>query len=168
MACQSIAKRPATSVVLSILRKDRTLVEILDRLKKLEGKVDLIPTRGGQSTTSCDPPRLSPARNPTFTNSELQFFYSAPSQQSGCDATKTSHPYKHTRAAHKILSWPAIQQILLQFLPANIEDINDYERDGVRFLVGVSQSHAPLPLDDGLRMLPFPNMVCIYLVDLLN
>lgn len=133
-------------------------MEILDRLKRLELKVDQIPTRGSQSTGSFSSPKPSVSSHPSFGNPESQSSHSTPSQQSAYSTMRISQPYRHTPAAHKILTWPAINQALLQSLPANIGDINDYERDGATFLIELSHSHPSLPLDDGLHKLPFLGM----------
>ena len=145
--------------MLTILRKDRTLVEILDRLKRLELKLDQIPTRG-QSTTSFSSPKPSPASHPSFvTQDSPAHSQSTPSQQSTYSSSKLGQAYRHRPAAHKILTWPAINQVLLQSLPPNVGDINNHERDGATFLVELSQNHNVLPLDDGLHTLPFLGMV---------
>jgi hypothetical protein len=155
-------------LILKHCRKDKTLVEILDRLKRLELKVDQIP-RGSQSTASFNSPKPSiGSSHPTFANSESHSSQSTPSQQSAYGAAKINQPYRHTPAAHKILTWPAINQALLQSLPANIGDINDYERDGATFLTELSHNNPPLPLDDGLHKLPFLGMVCWTSITLLK
>jgi len=113
-----------------------------------------------QSTTSFSSPKPSLASHPSFANPESQSAHSTPSQHSPYSSTKISQPYRHTPAAHKILTWPAINQALLQSLPANIGDINDYERDGASFLIELSHSNTSLPFDDGLHKIPFLGMVC--------
>ena len=99
--------------------------------------------------------------NSKLTNTELQSCYSTPSQQSNYSASKTSQLYRHALAAHKISTWPAIHQILLQSLPGKINNMNDYDSDGVTFFMELSQSYSSLPLDDGLYKLPFLGIVCL-------
>jgi hypothetical protein len=43
-------------------------------------------------------------------------------------------PYRHASAAHKILAWPAIQELLFEALPANIGDLKILEQDGPVFI----------------------------------
>ena len=147
--------------ILSASRKDKTLVEILDRLKRLEGKVDQIPTRALPMGFGSAQP--SPASQPSFTaDNDDTTAYSVPSfrpsQQPSPSGTRLSQPYQHYPAAHKILTWPAIQQLLLQSLPSNIGDVNNYEQDGATFLVWLSKGSTSLPLDDQLVKHPFMGM----------
>ena len=79
-------------------KKDQSLVEILDRLKSLEGKVDRIPIRAPL------PPGFalvqpSPASQPSASSPRL-------SQQ-------PSQPSRQVFSVHKMLTWPTIQRLLL-------------------------------------------------------
>jgi hypothetical protein len=56
------------------------------------------------------------------------------------------------------LTWPAIQQLLLQSLPSNIGDVNNYKQEGATFLVWLSKGYTSLPLDDQLQKQPFMGM----------
>ena len=107
--------------------------------------------------------QLSPASRPSFSadndNTTANWVPSfRTSQQPSPSGTGTSQPYRHYPAAHKILTWPAIQQLLLQFLPSNIGDVNNYEQDGATFLMGLSKGYTSLPLDDQLQNQPFLGM----------
>lgn len=107
--------------------------------------------------------QLSPASQPSFnTENDDTTAYSVPSlrpsQQPSPSGTGISQPYRHYPAAHKILTWPAIQQLMLQSLPSNIGDVNNYEQDGATFLVWLSKGFTSLPLDDQLQKQPFMGM----------
>ena len=80
------------------IKKDQTVVEILGRLKSLEGKVDRIPIRAPL------PPGFalvqpSPASQPSASSPRL-------SQQ-------PSQPSRQVFSVHKMLTWPTIQRLLL-------------------------------------------------------
>lgn len=142
-------------------RKDKTLVEILDRLKSLESKVDRLPVRPN------GPPQSSPSSIPSLGNLETDYdtsstSYRTPSlrpsaQPSPADAGK-SQPYRHASAAHKMLTWPAIQQLLLQALPANIGDLKSLEQEGSAFIVRMQKNAPTLSTQVGLPSLPFVGM----------
>ena len=143
-------------------RKDKTLVEILDRLKSLEGKIDRIPTRG-PVPTGFGPPQPSPTSQPSFSaDVDEPGLYLAsslrPSQQPSLGGTRRSQPYRHTSAAHKMLTWPAIQQLLLQARPSSIGDLKSLELGGSAFIVGLQKGIPRLPLDEGLQATPFVGM----------
>lgn len=57
-----------------------------------------------------------------------------------------------------MLTWPAIQQLLLQSLPPNIGDLKSLDQDGSAFLVGIEEGTPMLPLDDALQERPFVGM----------
>jgi hypothetical protein len=143
-------------------RKDKTLVEILDRLKRLEGKIDQLPSQGTPSSlarfTSRNP---SPSSQPSFTtdvDEPTSYSFSSARQSQQSSEARINQPYRHSPAAHKILTWPAIKQLLLHSLPANIGNIHAYEHDGATFLVELSRGVGPLPSDDALQMTPFLGM----------
>jgi hypothetical protein len=143
-------------------RKDKTLVEILDRLKSLEGKVDQIPTRG-PAPTGFGPAQPSPTSQPSFSaDVDDPSSYSVPffrqSQQPSPSGMGRSQPYRHTSAAHKMLTWPAIQQVLLQSLPSNIGDLKSLEQDGSVFIVRMQKETPALPLDYSMHGRPFLGM----------
>jgi len=143
-------------------RKDKTLVEILDRLKSLEGKVDRLPTFRPPIMSGFGPPQPSPASQPSFSyeTDELSPFQTShrPSQQPSPSGIGRNQPYRHTSAAHKLLTWPAIQQLLLQSLPSNVGDLKSLEQEGSAFLIGIEEGTPGLPLDDALQDRPFVGM----------
>ncbi len=144
-----------------ISRKDKTLVEILDRLKILEGKVDRIPIRA-PVPTGFGPLQHPPSSQPSFNTGVESNSYSTPSlrlsEQPSPSGVGKSPPYRHASAAHKILTWPAIQQLLLQVLPSNIGDLKNLDQEGSAFIVRVQTGLPSLPLDESLRDKPFVGM----------
>jgi hypothetical protein len=134
-------------------KKDQTLVEILDRLRSLEGKVDRIPIRA-TIPTGLGPAQPSPASR-TYFSAEVDdpSSYSASSlrlyQQPTPIGIERSQPSWH--AAHKMLTWPAMQQLLLQSLPSNTWDLKALEQDGSAFLVRLQSGSPNLPRDEGLQ-----------------
>jgi len=134
-------------------KKDKTLVEILDRLKSLEGKVDRIPT--GRTPQGFGPLQQPPSSQPSF-NTETE--PSSYSTSSGRQPPSPNQPYRHASAAHKILSWPALQQLMLQVLPSNAGDLKTLESDGTSFLVRMHNGQPKLPMDEPLQDRPFVGM----------
>jgi len=57
-----------------------------------------------------------------------------------------------------MLTWPAIQQLLLQSVSPSITDIKILEQDGSAFVVQVHRDMPSLPLDDFLAERPFVGM----------
>lgn len=137
-------------------------MEILDRLKSLEGKVDRIPTRG-PAPAGFGPAQPSPASQPSF-NADVDdpTSFSAASlrtsQQPSPSGIGRSPPYRHASAAHKMLTWPAMQQLLLQALPSNVGDLKSLEQEGSAFIVRVHRGTPTLPLDEALQERPFVGM----------
>lgn len=143
-------------------RKDKTLVEILDRLKILEGKVDQHFTARPPAPMGFGPPQRSPTSQPSF-NTDVDDLTPAstsqrPSQQSSSAGQATTQSYRHASAAHKMLIWPAVQQLLFQSLPPNIGDMKSLEQEGSAFLVMVHRDQPSLPLNDELSSTPFMGM----------
>jgi hypothetical protein len=148
--------------LLSGFRKDKTLVEILDRLKSLEGKVDRIPAlRPLQAEFG--PPQPSPASQPSFSaDAEEPRSYSAaslrPTVQRGPSGLGRAQHYRHASAAHKMLTWPAIQQLFLQALPSNIGNLKILEQEGAALIVRIQEGMPKLPLDEAIADRPFVGM----------
>jgi hypothetical protein len=138
-------------------KKDKTLVEILDRLRSLETKVDRIPTSRGTSVSGFGPPQPSPASQPSF-NPDVDPSSYPSSLRPSPSGIKSNQSYRHFSASHKILTWPIIQQALLQALPSNVGDLKTLEQDGTAFLVQIQRETPNLPLDEGLTERPFVGM----------
>ena len=122
-------------------KKDQTLVEILDRLESLEGKIDLIPIRA-PIPTGFGAAQPSPAGQPSF---------SAPvDDPSSCSASSSPQ-----NSIHKMLKWPAIQQLFLQSLPSNLGNLKSADQEGSAFIVRIQRGTPNLPLDESLEERPF-------------
>jgi len=135
-------------------RKDKTLVEILDRLESLEGKIDRIH---GSMPAGFGPPQPAPTSQPSFSTDVDELASSSSprlAQQPSLSGIGRSQPYRHASAAHKMLTWPAIQQLLLQALPSNIGDWKISEQQGPAFILQIPN----LALDDNLQDRPFAAM----------
>jgi hypothetical protein len=138
-------------------RKDKTLVEILDRLESLEDKIDRIPTHG-PVPTGFGPPQPAPASQLSFSiDVDEPGSSSSPrlAQQPSSSGIGRHQPYRHASAAHKMLTWPAIQQLLFQALPANIGDLKSLEQDGPAFITRIHEGTPKLALDESLQDKPF-------------
>jgi hypothetical protein len=143
-----------------LFRKDRTLVEILDSLRRLETKVDQITTHGSQSSAGSKAFGLSIATNSPIIH-ESESSPSTPSQQFAFSATNTSQGNRQNPTAHKILTWPVMQELTLQSLPSDLGNMNNYKRNGATFLIQLSHSLVPLAVDNELQTIPFAGMVGI-------
>ena len=144
-----------TYQVLTPSRKDKTLVAILDKLKQLETKVDRIPTNRPPILSGFGPLQSSPSSQPSFgaendPGNMLPFsFRRSPSGTSG-----RIQQYRHASAAHKMLLWPALQQIF-PTLQSNIGGFAILEQEDSAFVVEVEKGRPRLPLDDALQQRPF-------------
>jgi hypothetical protein len=138
-----------------ISRRDRTLVEILSRLDSLEGRMDRIPPRGPEPT-GFGPPQSVPNSQPSFSTDidEPSTSSSPPLAQQPSPSGMKRQPYRHASAAHKILTWPAIQELLFEALPANIGDLKSLEQDGPGFITRIQEGMPKLALEEGLQDMP--------------
>jgi hypothetical protein len=57
-----------------------------------------------------------------------------------------------------MLTWPAIQQLLFQAFPANIEDLKSLEQDGPAFITRMQEWTPKLAMDESLQDEPFLGM----------
>jgi hypothetical protein len=134
-------------------RKDKTLVEILDRLESLEGKFNRIPNHG-PVPTGFGPPQPAPSSQPSFsTDVDEPGLSSSPrlAQQPSRSGIRRRQPYRHASAAHKMLAWPAIQQLLFQSLPSSVADLMSLDQEGPGFIVRTQEGILKLPLDESLQ-----------------
>jgi hypothetical protein len=69
-----------------------------------------------------------------------------------------NQPYRHASAAHKMLTWPAVQQALQPMLNANVEDLQTLEAEGSAFVVRMQQGLPLLPLNELMFDQPFLGM----------
>jgi len=109
------------------------------------------PTSQPSFSTEVDDPA-------TFSSTPFSTSQGRLSTQASPSGPPSNRPYRHASAAHKILTWPAIQQLLLQVQPSNIGDLKILEKEGSAFLVNIQQGAADLPLDDVLQAHPFMGM----------
>jgi hypothetical protein len=148
-----------------LYRKDKTLIEILDRLTSLEGKVDRISSVRSSASSAprgFGPPQPSPSSQPSF-NTEADDSVSflppnQPSEQPGLGSSGRGQSYRYASGSLKMLSWPAIQQLLLQSLSSNAVGLKILGEDGSAFLVRIWEGTPILPLDDTLQGTPFVGM----------
>jgi hypothetical protein len=134
-------------------RKDTTLVEILSRLENIEGKIDRFPPRVYESSVF-GPPQSVPNSQPSFsTETDDPSSSSSPRlvQQRGQSIIGRRQPYRHASAAHKILAWPAMQQLLFQALVADIGDLKSLEQSGPVFITRMEEGMSKLAVDESLQ-----------------
>ncbi|KAH7031178.1 uncharacterized protein B0I36DRAFT_409480 [Microdochium trichocladiopsis] len=129
-------------------KKDKTLVEILERLKILEGgikaldgKVDSIGVQPGFSFANHDqqlsaPTTYDPSRSNSWASSSAHLTTSS----IGPAAVKDSQ-YKYASAAFKMLSWPCLKPVL----PA--VDIPALEKGGASIILGQGENGSSPSLD---------------------
>ena len=114
----------ATLLTASGNRKDRTLVEILDRLRIIEGKVDHI----GQHQEQPQPGPQRPA-NLVAGSSGESVPTTASLQQSGSGSPRQLGMYRYASAVHQMMAWPMVRQVLDQTLPQG-SDLRGVLADG--------------------------------------
>jgi hypothetical protein len=134
-----------------LLRKDKTLVEILVRLENLEGKVDRIPTRG-QIPPGFGPAQASPSSQLSFgpeTYISTSYIASSvwPLQQPSPIGTDRSRPHQHASTALEMLTWPAIKQLLLQSPSSDLGDLQSLQADVSAFIIRMQKGIPNLTLD---------------------
>lgn len=123
-------------------------MEILERLINLEGKVDrIVPPRPPRGF---GPPQVAPASQPSSP------FPVRPSP--GESPSGASPLYKFTPATHRILTWPAIQDLIQQTQAGSIGDLQNLEVDGSAFLVRLQRESQIIPLHEHLVDQPFLGM----------
>jgi hypothetical protein len=135
-------------------RKDKTLVEILDRLKSLEGdiksldgKVDNLTVRGAMPPSIYGSTQANQALGPSPTVAEPSSESTSwPSSNIHLSATTSSTPathihYAYVSAAYKMLSWPFVEH-LLETSPHKPSRINlaPLQRDGAAIMLGQAVS----------------------------
>ncbi|KAI2607616.1 uncharacterized protein GGS25DRAFT_523139 [Hypoxylon fragiforme] len=132
-------------------KKDKTLVEILERLKSLEGglrnldgKVDSLNVRGTLPLSIYGPIQPNPpatlgaSRPGSWPASNLHI-------QSPAISPASPRDVQYVSATHKMLSWPVMQQVLENKVP-NL-DLGSLEKDGASMLLGLQGRRMSLPTD---------------------
>lgn len=145
-------------------RKDKTLVEVLDMQRSMGAKIDAIydifSQRAASSSEGFNPTHssvsshiLSPTQCNITTSTQASF--------RGTDTGTSNLSYHHVSAAHKILTWDAIQRMLLQASPSNLTSTKHLESDGSSFLMWIYRDVPDLPLtplDMATQEVPFRGM----------
>lgn len=126
-------------------------MEILDRLISLEGKVDRISPFPAQR--GFGPPQIFSASQATspFPAASIR------QQSQGESPGGTGQPYKYTSIAHRILMWPAIQE-LIQLDQVGGGEARNFEVDGSAFLVQLQRGSQIISLNEILVNQPFVGM----------
>lgn len=136
---------------LTSYRKDKTLVEILERLKSLEGglrnldgKVDSLNSRGTLPLSIYGPIQSNP---PATLDASQSSSWPAANVHLQPSAIPPASPrdVQYVSATHKMLSWPFIQQVLETKVP-NL-DLANLEKDGAAMLLGLQGRTTSLPTD---------------------
>lgn len=141
-------------------KKDKTLVEILDKLDQIKTTIDRISTNcpafhsdSLRPTSSAHSTQQSFAGTIFALDDNSSFTTSPLAIQDPCDSLRSSQPFYYTSIAHKILLWPAIQRHI-QSIPAYHADIKCAEQEGSIFIVQLHKVMMPLPLNDHLPSQP--------------
>ncbi|KAI9659288.1 MAG: hypothetical protein M1821_001546 [Bathelium mastoideum] len=112
------------------LTKDKTLIEILESLQRLETKVDAIglPSTPSSCQTpgsaAVSQPRTLPVESPAVSDGTAVGKYTI---EGSADPRKA---YRHVTAAHKVLLWPSIGKFLIDAGNNAIVDIQQIEEEG--------------------------------------
>ncbi|KAG7292063.1 hypothetical protein NEMBOFW57_002094 [Staphylotrichum longicolle] len=148
-------------------KKDKTLVEILDRIKSLEGKIDSLSHRQSVASSAAPfPVQPSSLPSPLPTTQQGVLGPSAPSasayqfpEASIVPSSGDAH-YQYVSSVHQMLKWPAIQQLFasVQSKLPNI-DLSAPEREGPASMVALRRARiqnlptdipTPMPRDSGM------------------
>lgn len=133
-------------------KKDKTLVEILDRIKGLEEKIDSLGSVGAFASpldAQFIPTSLAPTAIPvtipaTAANQRTSihtsnFHLHGASSASGSSAS--DEHYKYVSSVHQMLAWPAVQQLLSSAQPKiRAFDLSSIDRERP---AGILRLHTP-------------------------
>ena len=145
-------------------------MEILDSVRRLEGKIDRLgdPSTGYSSSSASPKRRLwvntfQPLQNtpPSQGSTSGQSAVSQKTRVTSKTEPIGSSPYRRVAAAHKLLLWPAIREILDSVGIDTSEDLEPLGQAGTQWLIRVLQrkcNRAGLPLDVNLESRPFAGM----------
>ncbi|KAH6854643.1 hypothetical protein B0I37DRAFT_362683 [Chaetomium sp. MPI-CAGE-AT-0009] len=125
-------------------KKDKTMVEILDRIKSLEVKLDNLaqrpattPSTSGFSMPASLPSPLPTAQGPLgppgLTDPPF-YFPNVPNT-----TPRGENHYQYVSSVHQMLKWPALQQLFASVQLPNI-DLSVLEREGPASMVALRQS----------------------------
>ncbi|EAQ89365.1 hypothetical protein CHGG_05984 [Chaetomium globosum CBS 148.51] len=135
-------------------KKDKTMVEILDRIKSLEVKLDNLSQRSAMtpSILGLTMPASLPSPLPTTLGSGSVGQPTDPPFQFPNISNATpggDNQYRYVSSVHQMLKWPAMQQLLMSIQPKlpNI-DLSVLEREGPASMVALRRSSInSLPTD---------------------
>ncbi|KAL2134523.1 hypothetical protein VTI74DRAFT_11567 [Chaetomium olivicolor] len=127
-------------------KKDKTLVEILDRIKNLEGKIDNLsqrssvppatPTYSGHSNPPHSPlPAAHGILGSSVSSTSLHF------PETSSVASGSDDHYQYVSSVHQMLKWPAVQELFASIQPKlpNI-DLSSLEREGPASMLALRRS----------------------------
>ncbi|KAI9650070.1 hypothetical protein NHQ30_000083 [Ciborinia camelliae] len=143
-------------------KKDKTMVEILDRVKNIEDRLDRLPHQVAVGVSEFGLTQKSPSSQPSFTEpfnfeSDGHMLSNSSRKHEMIDGQMSNNKYRHFTASHKILTWPVIQQLLSQAAPSSIGDLKFLEKGSV-FLVQMKDTRPPLSLRADIPDKPFVGM----------
>lgn len=167
-------------------RKDKTQLETLEIVKRIERRqlehdnkvvgldsriVDLISGLGldngssVKSPTQDSPASLPPSRPASTTKPIIKRLAATPvygerhpSHHPNPTPAGLTHPFRHATAAHKMLTWPAVQELLRNKGILNEVDLQTLSDEGSAFMIQVCNGMPKLPLDGVVFEQPFMGM----------
>lgn len=98
-----------------LCRKDKTLVEILERLRSVESKIDGLGIRGNLTPPlySVSQASVYPTPGPFVADADVQVPVSASSAPPASPAhSNSSGSYRYVSSVYQMLQWPVVRQIL--------------------------------------------------------
>lgn len=139
------------------------MVEILDYVKSIHTDIEQMKRAREGTNTGFGPPQQAPSSQTSFVGEATESRpYGSSMDRShprhSVSVNEGNRPYKHASAAHKMLTWPAISQLLLQAVPSIVGDLNSLRDEGSAFIVRMQKGTPNLPLDEGLPDAPFIGM----------
>jgi hypothetical protein len=133
-----------------IFRKDKTLVEILDRLKGLENKLDSLSRPPSGSIYGSILPGFPSAQSSLLTDSDDRSLAPSSLHPSGPTTPSAGRPgpYSYVSSVHKMLEWPVIHQ-LLESTRSKIPNLPSMalDHDGLSVILGLPSHPKPLPVE---------------------
>lgn len=136
---------------LTIDRKDKTLVEILDRIKNIEGKVESINLRGALPLPGFESHQQTTAVQSSYAPESAQSETWEPStdvQPSAAAIGSSSQThYAYASAAYKTLSWPFVQQVLESSKHPGVNLAPLLKENGSAVMLGLHAHAISLPVD---------------------
>ncbi|TLS24638.1 hypothetical protein PpBr36_08825, partial [Pyricularia pennisetigena] len=149
------------------LRKDKTLVEILERIKGLERKFDTLTMQ----QAAFHAPMMT--NHPVVTQVSMPQDSLSPMTATGAHASEdgsivagVNPPHAYATSVHQMLGWPIIQQ-LLNSVSARMPEINvaNIEQEGVNIILGINKSDylpaepvGPVTTIDSTTSMPNPSI----------